>query len=117
MISVEKNAICIKWFKDGKLHRDNDQPAEIYADGTRCWYKDGKPHRDNDLPAVIYAIGTQYWYKDGIKYIPNESHTIQEKPLSPARLQQSIIDIVVESLKDTDYKSIQETSDGILIKY
>ena len=92
MISVEKNTDCIKWFKDGKLHRDNDQPAVILADGTRCWYK------------------------DGIKYTPNKSHTIQEKPLIQIKSQQ-IINIVVESLKDTDYKSIQETSDGILIKY
>ena len=25
----------------------------------------GRLHRDNDLPAVIHADGTQYWYVNG----------------------------------------------------
>jgi protein associated with RNAse G/E len=44
-----------KWYKNGKLHRDRDEPAVIKADGSRWWYKDGKYHRDGDEPAVIYA--------------------------------------------------------------
>jgi len=52
------------WYKDGKLHRDDDLPALIYADGRQYWYKDGKLHRDG-LPAVIYAGGHQEWWKDG----------------------------------------------------
>ena len=54
------------WYKDGVLHRDNDQPAIELADGTREWYKDGKPHRTGDLPAVEWADGTRFWYKDGL---------------------------------------------------
>src|SRR5271170_6044899 len=38
-----------------KLHRDNDLPAIIYANGTQWWYQRGVYHRDNDLPAIIYS--------------------------------------------------------------
>jgi hypothetical protein len=30
------------WFKNSKLHRENDKPAIIYNDGRLCWYIDGK---------------------------------------------------------------------------
>jgi hypothetical protein len=53
------------WYKDGKRHRDNDEPAYIGSDGTKCWYKDGKCHRDNDEPAITYSDGTKYWYING----------------------------------------------------
>ncbi len=56
------------WFKDDKLHRDNDKPAMEYADGTKHWLKDGKYHRDNDNPAIEYADGTKRWFKDGTEY-------------------------------------------------
>jgi hypothetical protein len=49
------------WYKNGKKHRDNDFPAEIYPNGSQCWYKNGKRHRDNDLPAII-SSGTQEWF-------------------------------------------------------
>jgi hypothetical protein len=57
-----------EWYKEGKLHRDGDLPAKIYAGGQReDWYKEGKLHRDGDLPAIIEADGLQYqhWYKEG----------------------------------------------------
>jgi antitoxin component YwqK of YwqJK toxin-antitoxin module len=53
------------WFKNGKLHRDNDLPAIISSIGYQGWYKNGEIHRDNDLPAVIHQDGHQYWYKNG----------------------------------------------------
>jgi hypothetical protein len=53
------------WFKEGKLHRDGDSPAVTRADGSQCWYKNEKKHRDGDLPAEIWADGTQHWYKEG----------------------------------------------------
>jgi hypothetical protein len=56
-----------EWYRDGKKHRDGDEPAEIWADGTKFWYKDGKQHRDGDEPAVMWADGSKYWYKDGIE--------------------------------------------------
>ena len=53
------------WFKEGKLHRDGDQPAIIYANGNQEWYKKGEIHREGDQPAIIYANGSQAWYKEG----------------------------------------------------
>jgi hypothetical protein len=60
------------WFKNGKIHRDNDLPAAIYSNGDQCWYKNGKKHRDNDLPAEIYANGYQFWYKNGLIHRDND---------------------------------------------
>ena len=34
------------WFQNGKLHRDNDLPAVVYANGDQIWYQNGKRHRD-----------------------------------------------------------------------
>jgi hypothetical protein len=52
------------WYKNGKLHRDNDLPAAISL-RSKCWYKNGLLHRDNDLPAVTSPNGYQGWYKNG----------------------------------------------------
>ena len=30
---------------------------KIYPSGVQEWYKDGKLHRDNDQPAIIYSTG------------------------------------------------------------
>ncbi len=63
----------------GKLHSPNsDQPAYIqyYANGSKeyeHWYKDGKLHRENDQPALIVYYSSEEggsrkyenWYKDG----------------------------------------------------
>ena len=60
------------WFQNGKPHRDNDQPALIYADCAKFWYQNGKQHRDNDQPATIYADGEKHWYQNG-KFLKKES--------------------------------------------
>jgi hypothetical protein len=37
----------------------------IESDGTQHWFQHGKLHRDNDKPAVIEADGRQeYWIND-----------------------------------------------------
>jgi len=71
------------YYKDNKIHRDDDQPAVInYAsDGKfpicKVWYKEGKFHRDGDLPAYEFyyesnqKIHTRAWYKHGIQYLNN----------------------------------------------
>jgi hypothetical protein len=46
-----------KWYVDGKLNRDGDQPAIIRTNGVQLWYVDGKLHRDGDQPAVISSRG------------------------------------------------------------
>eukprot|EP01117_Protostelium_nocturnum_P012134 TRINITY_DN4452_c0_g1_i17.p1 TRINITY_DN4452_c0_g1~~TRINITY_DN4452_c0_g1_i17.p1 ORF type:complete len:116 (+),score=25.07 TRINITY_DN4452_c0_g1_i17:74-421(+) len=53
------------FYKEGEVHRDNDLPAIIEANGTQYWFKKGKPHRDNNLPAIIRADGTREWWKEG----------------------------------------------------
>ena len=54
-----------KWFnKDGQLHRDGDQPAVIWADGTRLWYRDGGLYRDHDKPVVMARGKSMAWYMD-----------------------------------------------------
>jgi len=67
--------VHITWFKNDLLHRDNDLPAVIYSDGTKCWYKKGNKHRDNDKPAVINRdSGSKYWYKNG------QLHSYNDQP-------------------------------------
>lgn len=54
------------WYHRGLLHRDNDEPAMINADGTLVWLKNGLIHRDGDKPAVVNKR-LQYatYYKQG----------------------------------------------------
>jgi hypothetical protein len=53
------------WYKDNKLHRENDLPAVIHSSGTKVWYKEGQRHRENNLPAVVYFDGyEEYWLND-----------------------------------------------------
>ena len=52
------------WTVNGKLHREGDSPAYIYADGCKEWYVHGKRHREGDSPAYI-GIGSKEWYVEG----------------------------------------------------
>jgi outer membrane lipoprotein-sorting protein len=55
-----------RWYnKDEKLHRDDDEPAAIYYDGTKYWYKNGKLHRENG-PAAIFASGYEEYWVNGV---------------------------------------------------
>lgn len=54
-----------QWYNNGKLHRENDNPAVIYYDRFKEWYIYGQRHRDNDKPAVIYNDGFQEWWRHG----------------------------------------------------
>jgi hypothetical protein len=65
---IDKYGIHIWYNRAGKMHRDGDLPAVIYADGGQVWYKEGNRHRDGDLPAAIYANGDQLWYKEGYRH-------------------------------------------------
>lgn len=49
-----------RWFKDGKLHRENG-PAIVYEDGTHEWWFHGKRHRENG-PASTHTNGEQEWW-------------------------------------------------------
>ena len=65
-----------KWYQNGKLHRDNDQPAIIRSDGSKEWYQNGKLHRDNDQPAIICSNGNQTWYQNGKLHRDNDQPAI-----------------------------------------
>lgn len=82
------------WLRNGWLHRDDDLPAvvcangncewwvngELHRDGDLCailnlvhfvppccrkWYQHGKLHRDGDQPAAEYSNGRREWYVNG----------------------------------------------------
>lgn len=73
------------WYRNGKLHRDDDEPAHVeYFRSTghvwhKFWYKDGKEHRDNGEPAVLSYTDTidnswlslAVWYVNGEHYRKN----------------------------------------------
>ena len=37
----------------------------IRCDDVKYWCKNDQIHRDNDQPAIIWPNGTKHWYKDG----------------------------------------------------
>lgn len=54
------------WTRNGELHRDDDEPAEVMPDQKyRAWWFRGERHRGNDLPAVEDGSGSQFWYMNG----------------------------------------------------
>jgi hypothetical protein len=53
------------WYKNGKLHRDNDKPAIIYSDETMEWWRNNLRHRGKNLPAVIWNDGDMEWWSNG----------------------------------------------------
>ena len=60
------------WYNaNGKLHRENDQPAVIKVDGTKKWCINGERHRDNDQPAFIRASGTMEWWVNSKRHRGN----------------------------------------------
>lgn len=51
------------------VHRGDDQPAVMHADGYCAYYHRGYLHRSN-YPAVIASNSEMYWYYRGQHYIP-----------------------------------------------
>ena len=75
-VRIDITEFAVWWLKNGKLHRDNDQPARIDKDGNRYWYKNGELHRGNDLPAVIASNGRRWWYINGRLHRDNDKPAI-----------------------------------------
>jgi hypothetical protein len=46
----------------------------VIKDVSKYWYRNDQRHRDNDQPAMIYPDGTKYWFQHG-KYIKIISST------------------------------------------
>lgn len=57
-----------EWWKHGNLHRDGDEPAVIHSSGSKEWYKNGNLHRDGDEPAIIHSSGTKEYWKHGKRH-------------------------------------------------
>jgi hypothetical protein len=56
-----------EWYVDGKLHRDNDQPAVVKIGFVREWYRHGLLHREYDKPAIINDSRLfNAWYVNGL---------------------------------------------------
>jgi len=53
------------WYKEGKVHRDDDLPAKIYANGTQVWYQRGEVMRSGFAPDWITGSGKMLWHKNG----------------------------------------------------
>ena len=69
------------WYKD-KRHRENDKPAVIYSDGAKQWWYEGKAHRENGKPAVIFPNGRKEYYLNGKQYVPSEESIKQINKLT-----------------------------------
>lgn len=54
----------VEYYKDDKLHRDNDLPAVINADGYKFWYNNGELHRESN-PAIMGPEGDKAYYVEG----------------------------------------------------
>lgn len=67
MFSLE-NVTITKWRLDGRLHRDDDFPAEVWTNGHNYWDQYGQLHRDGDQPAAMRADGTRIWYRYGLRH-------------------------------------------------
>jgi len=65
-----------EWYQNDLLHRDGDKPAVINADGTKYWYQNDRLHRDNDQPAVIYSDGIKHWYRNGLLHRDNDQPAV-----------------------------------------
>lgn len=81
-IEEDKQRVC--WYKDGKLHREDDLPAiivdipdeirkkyqkenkKLHLNGCH-WWINNQHHRD-DGPASEYANGDKHWYKENMKH-------------------------------------------------
>lgn len=48
-----------------ELQSFDDQPAVVRVNGITAWYRDGKLHRNGDQPAVKYPGS---WYRNGKKH-------------------------------------------------
>jgi hypothetical protein len=69
-----------RWYFNGKLHREDDQPAIISPNESKEWYFNGKLHRDDEAfgpecgnsegvssskPAVMWKDGRKSWFRHG----------------------------------------------------
>jgi hypothetical protein len=74
-MSPSQELISVEYKKDGKRHRDGDEPAYVQYTGnvidSESYYKEGVEHRDGDKPAYIKYMGGKVtrmtYYKNGVR--------------------------------------------------
>lgn len=129
----------VEYFKDDKLHRDNDLPAVINADGYKFWfeqgiinrlhgpavegpegdkayYVNGKLHNDFG-PALIDKFGRKEWHLDGQKLTEEKFNQHQEQKFARAEQLCTKYDIACYQVGDTCFasKHPQEEQDKFFI--
>ena len=61
-----KDGVCIAYYLNGVLHRDDDHPAYQDFHGTKKWFKEGVLHRtlgpaiistSTETPELVYYLG------------------------------------------------------------
>jgi len=101
---------CQIWYRQGKIHRDGDEPAIFEDQGRRVmYYKDDKPHRVFG-PAVIeitkHGKEVQFWI-NGQKYLDQGSWERDAAPLRASETSQ-VISPKLRSLVDLIEKAAEE---------
>ena len=88
------------WLKNGKLHRENDEPAiETEDNSVKMWFKNGLKHREYG-PAVIRRIGSEYWMNGN--YLRTEEEFIND--VRKSRLKDMLGDMldIMDERKESD---------------
>jgi hypothetical protein len=79
------------WYKDQKLHREDDLPAILYSDGHRSWYKNNELYRINGQAPAIGADGIKIWYVAGCYYTKNSVWNINEDIINRPTRQYKVV--------------------------
>lgn len=77
LVYNDKKLIRECYHNNNLLHRDNGPAYITYNDNEQIeierWYRNGKLHRDDDLPAQINHINNSiFYFVNGIKYTPGK---------------------------------------------
>ena len=76
LIEIKTDLLYTRYFKNGKLHRDNDLPAVVshkYGQ-VQSWYKNGERHRDDKhKPAYIVSYENEKviylkWFQNDVNF-------------------------------------------------
>jgi len=101
MQSIEENKPIIdnlgnqRWYKDGKLHRDNDQPAVIRVDGTKYWCQNGEIYREDDeKPAMIKKNKEHCWVEKHVYGLITVYHQEKWKEVWTGLPSKTLINVV-----------------------
>lgn len=71
---------AVIYLKNGKIHRDGDQPA-IVSGFMSVYAKDGLYYRESDQPAYEDTYGLKKWYVNGLLHRDNDSPAIESRKL------------------------------------